>query len=113
MIEEMAGRFPVVEESLACHLENNFEESLPHVFLWDLIGEIVAAQLGDADWLSIWGPVLDFLEIRSICCNLEDNEVIDFSFLQSLPNPGQPGYAIIDHLGPSLAERFAHVRPDG
>ncbi|MDH6117873.1 hypothetical protein [Kitasatospora sp. GAS204B] len=113
LIEEMAGRFPNVGESYACHLENYSGELLPHLFLWDLIGEIVEALLNDADWRAAWGPVLEFLEARSTQGDPEDDDVIDGSFLLSLPFPASPGYAIVGQLGPSLAKRFAQLRPSG
>ncbi|MBU3060076.1 hypothetical protein KO481_00845 [Nocardia sp. NEAU-G5] len=113
LIEEMARRFPGVAESYACHLYNNLGELLPHVFLWDLIDEIVQSMINDDGSLAAWMPVLDFLEVRSTNGDLEDNIVIGDSFLWSLPAPGSRGYAIVALLGPSLAARFAQVRPHG
>ncbi|MEV5839559.1 hypothetical protein [Nocardia sp. NPDC052112] len=113
LIEDMAGHFPEVEESYACHVENFDGEVLPHVFLWDLIGEIVESSLVEDDWLVAWGPVLDFLEARATEGDTEDINVISHSFLLSLPYPDSPGYSIINHLGPSLAQRLSQIRPSG
>ncbi|MEV6427034.1 hypothetical protein [Nocardia sp. NPDC051463] len=112
LLEDMAGQFPEVQESYVCHVEN-YDEVLPHLFLWDLIRAIVESALVDDDWLVVWGPVLDFLEARAAQGDTEDINVIDHSFLLSLPCPDSPGYSIINHLGPSMAQRFSQIRPSG
>jgi hypothetical protein len=40
-------------------------------------------------------------------------EVIVTSFLFNLPWPDQPGYGLVDHLGPVMSTQFALIRPPG
>jgi hypothetical protein len=61
---------------------------------------------------ALWRRVIAFLDRRFGQSQAADT-VIGTSFLYSLPWPEQPGYGIVEELGPTLRRVFAEVRPGG
>ena len=106
--------FPALEEDYEIHVENN-AIPLPHVFFADATRAVVAAYAGtDPDYAELdWRGFLDFLDSRYPGAQAGVKEVIVTSFLLQLPWPAQPGYGIVDHLGPALVQKFREVRPGG
>lgn len=109
-MHQLAEAFPALQPALAQHLEDNFGDLLPHVFL---AGVTFAAADAYADPSAVApvpaGALLDFLEERFG----RDDEVdglVAVSVLENLPYPGEPGEAIVALLGPKLAAALAELR---
>ena len=113
-LDELTKRFPQLAEDYEIHVENN-GIPLPLVFFDDVTLAVVAAYEGtDLDYAeSDWRGFLDFLDSAYPTAQLDVKEVIVTSFLLQLPWPEQPGYGIVDHLGPVLTQKFREVRPGG
>lgn len=113
-LQDLVGRFPQLEEDYECHVENN-GGPLPHVFFWEVTQAVMHAYSGtDADYAEFdWRGLIEYLEETYPTAPLEVKEVIVTSFLLNLPWPGEPGYAIVAELGPTLAEKFRQVRAAG
>ncbi|WP_343241999.1 hypothetical protein [Streptomyces sp. SID13666] len=101
---------PGFEDLFEAHLYN-LEGVLPHLFFWEVVQETVASFLGGDE--TDWRVTLRFLEEQHRLDVLEVVQVITTSFLYSLPWPDQPGYGLVDHLGPTMSVRFAAIRPSG
>ncbi|MEU6983059.1 hypothetical protein ABZ946_06510 [Streptomyces sp. NPDC046324] len=86
---------------------------LPHVFFWDVVQNTVRSFLGEDPSAADWRRTLAFLEEQSARGELGVDEVIVTSFLNDLPYPHEPGYAIVQELGPVMAARFGRIRPSG
>ncbi|MCP2323410.1 hypothetical protein HDA40_001917 [Hamadaea flava] len=110
-IAEMTCRFPGLQGEVDAHVENN-DGLLAHVLFWDITSDVLVAFRGDDDGLS-WRDALAFFDESYLRGDREVREVLVTSFLLNLPWPDQPGYEIVGHLGPVLAERFVAVRPNG
>jgi hypothetical protein len=112
LVEDLVARFPVLEDSYSAHVFNE-DGVLPHVFFWDVTQDVVDSFVGqDLDALD-WRSVLAFLE-EQLCRGIpEVSEVICTSFLGYLPHPGDPGYEIVTHLGPTMIRSFQKIRPLG
>jgi hypothetical protein len=111
---QLVERFPQLAEDYEIHVENN-GGPLPHLFFWDVTQAIVDAytnngvEYADLDWRGL----LDFLEEVYPTAHLDVQKVIVTSFLMNLPWPGEPGYGLVELLGPALAKMFVQVRPSG
>ncbi|GAA0976683.1 MULTISPECIES: hypothetical protein [Nocardiopsidaceae] len=112
LVTDLVAAVPWLEEDYECHVDLD-GGPLPHVFFWDVTRAVVASFLSDGSHGLDWEGVLGFLEEQSARGVPEVDVVIGTSFLYSLPWPGQPGYALVGHLGPVMAERFGRIRPDG
>ncbi|MFJ9557303.1 hypothetical protein ACIRPH_26135 [Nocardiopsis sp. NPDC101807] len=112
LVTDLVAAVPWFAEDYECHVENE-GGSLPHVFFWDVTQEVVASFLSDGSHGLDWEGVLGFLEAQSARGVPEADVVIGTSFLYSLPWPEQPGYALVGHLGPVMAESFRQIRPAG
>ena len=113
-LRNLVGHFPQLEEDYECHVENN-RGPLPHLFFWDVTQAVMHAYNGtDADYADLdWRGLIQYLEEIYPTAPLEVKTVIVTSFLEDLPWPAEPGYAIVAELGPVLAEKFRQVRPAG
>ncbi|MFJ8608092.1 hypothetical protein ACIRH0_12950 [Streptomyces sp. NPDC093675] len=112
LVEYLVARFPALEDSYSAHVFNE-DGVLPHVFFWDVTQDVVNSFVAqDPDALD-WRSVLAFLEEQLSRGIPKVNEVICTSFLWYLPNPGDPGYEIINHLGPTMTRKFREMRPHG
>jgi hypothetical protein len=108
--------FPVLEEDYEDHVANNFGETLPHLFAsMELMDAVVGSYLGHEEYRALdWAAVLAYLDRQYV--EEQDSEVrnvIAVSFVEDLPNRDEPGYGIVEHLGPNLARLFAKIRPGG
>jgi hypothetical protein len=112
LVADFIAAVPGFEDIYTSHLDDN-EVVLPHVIFWDITQEIVASFLREDSDPPTWRDALEFLEERFTLNVPEMNKVIVTSFLGLLPYPGQPGYDIINRLGPTLKRRFDLIRPRG
>ncbi len=112
LVYDLVAAVPGFEELFECHVFNQ-DGVLPYVFfMLDVVPETVASFLGeeaDADWRA----TLRFLEEQFRLDVPEVTSAIVTAFLLHLPGPHQPGYGLVDHLGPALSARFALIRPSG
>ena len=114
LVTDLVAGFPWFAEAYDCHVD--IDGPLPHLFFWDITRAVVAAFLSDLSGGSHgldWEGVLGFLEEQSQREVYEVDVVVNTSFLCFLPYPGQPGHALVEHLGPVMAKRFKRIRPDG
>jgi hypothetical protein len=112
----LVGAFPALEEDYEAHVFNCGGETLPHVFAsMELMDAVVGAYLGHEERRELdWAAVLAYLDEQ--LAEEQDREVrgvIVVSFVKDLPSRGEPGYGLVDHLGPHLARAFAENRPGG
>lgn len=112
LVEDVVARFPILEDSYDAHVYNE-GGVLPHVFFWDVTQGVVNSFVTQNPDTLDWRSVLAFLEEQLCRGILEVNEVITTSFLWYLPNPGDPGYEIVAHLGPVMTRKFQEIRPRG
>ena len=112
LVCDLVAAFPWFAEAYECHVDHEVG-SLPHVFFWDVTRAVVAAFLSGGSHGLDWEGVLGFLEEQTERGVPEVDVVVNTSFLYSLPWPGQPGHALVGHLGPAMAESFERIRPDG
>lgn len=112
MIHRMTAKFPQLEQVYDDHVENE-GVLLPHLFLWDVVAELVETfSRHDSDGLD-WQGVLAFFGDEFDSGDKEIVTLISTSFLPQLPHPHQAGHELIRYLGPSLATRFSEIRPSG
>ncbi|WP_327097459.1 hypothetical protein OIE68_00845 [Nocardia vinacea] len=116
-ISRIAERFPRLAEDLECHIEND-GGPLAHVFLGMYVTPaVVSAFLGeDGEFKDLnWQGLIHFLstEFEKTPLGGEVRAAIGTSFLMHLPWPSDPGYHVVDRLGPTLREKFDELRPAG
>ncbi|MFF2367937.1 hypothetical protein ACFVU0_35220 [Streptomyces sp. NPDC058122] len=110
LVRDLVAVAPGFEDLFDAHVFNE-DAVLPHVFFWDVVQETVASFLGGSG--TDWRVTLRFLEEQLRLDVPEVGQVVTTSFLFNLPWPDQPGYGLVDHLGPALSARFAAIRPSG
>ncbi|KUO09397.1 hypothetical protein [Streptomyces sp. DSM 15324] len=109
LVRDLIAVAPGFQDLLDAHVFNE-GSVLPHVFFWDVVQETVASFLGED---GTWRVTLRFLEEQLRLDLPEVSQVVSTSFLFNLPWPDQPGYGLVDHLGPAMSARFAAIRPSG
>ncbi|MFF9911955.1 hypothetical protein [Streptomyces sp. NPDC013457] len=112
LVSDLVARIPEFRGTYDDHV---FSQGgvLPHVFFWDVVQNTVRSFLGEDPAAADWRRTLDFLEEQSARGEMGVDEVIVTSFLNDLPYPHEPGYAIVRELGPVMAARFGRIRPSG
>lgn len=110
LVQDFVAGVPGFEDLYDAHVFNE-DGVLPIVFFWDVVRETVASFLG-GDTGSDWCATLRFLEDQLQRDVPEVTRTIG-SFLYHLPWPDQPGYGLVDHLGPAMGAKFAGMRPSG
>jgi len=90
---------PELQPLLDEHLEDNFGELLPHLWTSDLARHVVARYQSDGS--DAVAPLLEQLD-EAAGHDPEVDEVLGVSFVELLPNPGEPGAEVTDLLGPRL-----------
>ncbi|MGC0420011.1 hypothetical protein [Embleya sp. AB8] len=110
LVRDLVAVVPGFEDLFDVHVFNE-HGVLPHVFFWDVVRETVASFLGGDE--TDWRVTLRFLEEQLRLDVPETAQVITTSFLFNLPWPDQPGYGLVDHLGPAMSAQFAAIRPSG
>jgi hypothetical protein len=80
----------------------------------ELMGAVVGAYLGEREYQDLdWAAVLDDLDEEYATGGPEARSVLVTSFVLDLPFGHEPGYGLVAHLGPRLAQAFAKHRPLG
>ncbi|HEV2636323.1 MAG TPA: hypothetical protein VGX23_14320 [Actinocrinis sp.] len=113
--ERLVAVFPQLAEDYEIHVENE-GQVLAHVFLSiDVVPAALAAYSGqDGDYQDLdWRALLTYLDDTFPTADPYLQKAIVTSFLMDLPWPTEPGYGIIEHLGPVLAAKFHEARPAG
>jgi hypothetical protein len=107
LVQLLVDAFPPLRPLLDEHLDDQFGEVLPYLFLADvsryLVDLIESGRRQDAL------PVLDWLERRFRAGSEEEQTLIAAGFLEALPRPDEPGAAVRDALGPALSDELARV----
>jgi hypothetical protein len=113
-VERLVARFPALAEDYECHVAN-CGGTLAYVFTsMELMDAVVGAYLGDEEYRDLdWAGVLDYLDEEYATAGPEARSVLVTSFVLDLPFRHEPGYGLVGHLGPQLAQAFAKHRPLG
>ncbi|GAA4612621.1 hypothetical protein GCM10023195_54260 [Actinoallomurus liliacearum] len=109
LVKDFVAAVPGFEDLYDAHVFNE-GGVLSIVFFWEVVRETVSSFLGGDE--TDWRVTLRFLEEQLRLDVREVNQVVA-SFLFYLPWPHQPGYGLVDHLGPSMRAKFATIRPAG
>jgi hypothetical protein len=112
MVEDLATKIPGFDGAINMSWDQDHGVS-PHLALSIITDETVESFVRDDGEPPDWRAVLRFLEEQSARNIPAIDTVIVTSFLDGLPAPGRPGYAIIDHLGPLMSYKFHGIRPGG
>jgi hypothetical protein len=109
-IRDLGASFPALRPMLAEHVEDNFGDVLPHLFLADVLRWLLA-QLdeGGGDDRAEITDILSFLEDAFSAGDEERQELISTGFVENLPRPGEPGARIRRMLGPELRDEAGRV----
>ncbi|MFF1510051.1 hypothetical protein [Streptomyces sp. NPDC058326] len=110
LVRDLGTAVPGFEELLDAHVFNE-DRVLSHVFFCDVVQETVASFLEGNE--TDWHVTLRFLEEQLRLDVPDVTTVVVTSFLFKLPWPEQPGYGLVDHLGPAMSGRFAAIRASG
>lgn len=110
-IHELVARVPDLRPALAEHVEDNFGEVLPNVFLAEVMRRLVDLDQakgcrGDSD---VIGTIINHIETRFEVGDSELDALISTGFVEVLPRPGESGEALRRRLGPKLAAEAARV----
>ncbi len=106
--EAMVAQFPDLAPVLAEHREDMGGETLPHLFMGDVVRWYMKRYLtGDrqrakelADWLDAVYPTAD----------PHIQNVVDVSFLEDLPWPPDPDSVATELLGPNLSRTLEEMQ---
>ena len=112
LVKALVDRFPGLNPIYREHLNDNNQVLLPHVLFWNLTRAAVDSFLGQEphlDWLDLVTTLDDEYEggdsyVRGI---------VEASFLENLPYPGERGYEIVKSLPNGLRAGFCRLRPAG
>jgi hypothetical protein len=108
-IQRLVAAEPALTDELNEHLET-YGELLPHVFMGELIDRLT-------EWIGS-GQEPALARVRTVLSTLEDvygkdyevDELIAASFVEDLPERGEPGSGILDLLGPKLGKELTRQR---
>ena len=110
LVRDLVARHADLEPDLTEHLDDNFGELLPHVFLADVLRR--AIELHETGHPDRAKAILDDLEQRFAGGDAALQELISTGFVESLPYAGERGYGIRAALGPALRAEAAQVAGD-
>jgi hypothetical protein len=102
LVHAFVGRFPELTGLLEAHLEDNFGELLPHLFMGDVTRAVVATWAGSPDappGLALQ-QLFSYLEERYRTGTENETELLEVSFVENLPRPDESNYDIRQMLGP-------------
>ncbi|MEV0798809.1 hypothetical protein AB0I34_14005 [Kribbella sp. NPDC050281] len=106
-LHRLAEAVPALRGRVAGHFERLHGRPLPHVFMGEIVFEavdLVASGRGQAV-----RPLIDFLE-SEYGVDADVDNVIDASFVEMLPDPGERGAEIESLLGPKLRAELERQR---
>lgn len=107
---DFVAAFPGLQPMLSEHLEDNFGEVLPHLFLADVLRWLVSQSASaEGDGAAEVLPVLSFLEDAFEAGDDERQELISTGFLENLPRADEGGSTIRDMLPPKLRDEAGRV----
>lgn len=115
LVERLVARVPGLRQSYDEHVADN-DVLMPHVYFGDVTRWVVAdfeATRDRPDATGGWRDVIEFLEEEYPASDDDAKAVIEQSFVENLPYPGEPGYGIERHLGPELASIYRDERSPG
>jgi hypothetical protein len=106
-LDRLGHAVPALHSRVVAHAEEHRGRPLPHA----LIGEIVleAVDLVASGRGEVVRPLVDFLEAE-YGADADVDNVIDVSFVEMLPNPGERGAEIEELLGPKLRAELERQR---
>lgn len=107
LVRDLVAAHPALEPDLAEHLDDNFGELLPHVFLADVMRR--AVELHESGQQDRAKKILDDLEDRFAAGDAGIQELISTGFLEALPSAGERGHDIRALLGPELRAEAGRV----
>lgn len=112
---ELGNEFPFFRDQLEGYLDDG-DDGFAYVFLAvEVTPELLAAYLASRTSPDVeldWRALLAFLDDWFGRDDPDIDNVIKASFLLQLPNPGQPGSEVVEHLPEGLERAFRIVRPD-
>ncbi len=100
LVEEVPTLRPLLQE----HLEDNYDEILPHLFLADVL-RWALANPGDDATTTVFG----YLDQAFRSGDEERQELIATGFLENLPRRGEVGWEVRSRLGPALQAEAERV----
>jgi hypothetical protein len=105
----MVAKFPGMGPMFHEHVTDNFGEILPHVFFADVTRYVVSLFLQPRDMLAPRRELQEILSFLEATFSKGDNELCELiavSFLENLPQLGEPGSDIRQMLGPELKRQL-------
>ena len=113
-VKALAKRFPSLNSLLDEHIEDNFGETLPHVFFGDVTRHAVSLfrrveMGGDLGARKELRELLDVLEESFVAGDEPLRELIAASFLENLPARGEDGAQIRSMLGTTLSQQLGFM----
>jgi hypothetical protein len=102
-VHRLGEAVPALRERLADHIARHHGRPQPHAFMGEIVFD--AIRLASSGKSAAVKPLTDFLESEFGRDKDVDN-VIAVSFIEMLPNPGEPGAEIVDLLGPKLRAEY-------
>jgi hypothetical protein len=106
-LRRLADGVPSLRGRVAEHFERLNGRPLPHAFIGEVVFE--AVDLVASDRAEVVRPLLGFLEAE-YGVDADIDNVIEVSFIEMLPNPGERGVEIEDLLGPKLKAELERQR---
>lgn len=100
LVKDVPELRPLLEE----HLEDNYDEVLPHLFLADVVRFAVARPRNPAV-----ADTLTYLERSFRSGDTEHQELISTGFVENLPVAEEPGGDLRRQLGPALGAEAQRV----
>lgn len=102
LVERLVARVPELRPSYDEHVAD-YDLVLPHVYFGDVTRWTVGDYEADSDRESGgWRDVVAFLEEEYDQSDYDAQAVIEQSFVENLPHPGESADGIVGQLGPRL-----------
>lgn len=106
-LHRLAEAVPALRGQVAAHFERLHGHPLPHAFMGEIVFE--AVDLVASGSAQVVRPLVDFLEAE-FGVDADVDNVIEASFIEMLPDPGERGAEIEDLLGPKLRAELDRQR---
>lgn len=109
VIDRLVEACATLKPLLAEHVDDNFGEVLPHMFLGEVTRHLAKQAADPAAFRSV-ETALQLLETEFASGTDEIKELIAVSFLENLPDGPRPGVDLRGQLGPSLRGELSRMR---
>lgn len=106
-IHDLAESLPALRLMLSEHIEDNFGEVLPHMFLGDVLRWMLSREAEDVQ--GEIAAVMSILEEAFSAGDARRKELISTGFVENLPRSGEAGAEIRRRLGPNLMGEASRV----